>query len=371
MFSGGAFVSKHGPAMIYHGWGADTNYVVIAEDDDLEQWSDPIPAIPDVRPDQDGSRIHPGDPDAWLEGGDTYYAIFGGTALKEGTVPTYFRSSDLRRWDYLGLFLDPDLPETADDIDVSCPSFFPIGNKHMLLCISHNLGARYYLGEWKDERFTPEFHARMNWRERDFFAPESLLTPDGRRVMWAWAWVDWVGVEAPQSGIQSLPRELELPDDGVLRIRPLRELESLRAHERRQHGITVTDGVRLVPGVVGNALELAVTIRPATARRFGVLVHADRHAAGGIPVTVDLNAGTFAVGGTVATFVVQPDEPVQLRIFIDKFLIEAFADDRQAVLFSDTEGAANIHVAIFAETGEAVADVVAWDLRSIYDSPHA
>ncbi len=26
--------------------------------------------------------------------------------------------------------------------DVSCPDFFPIGNKHMLLCISHCRGAR-------------------------------------------------------------------------------------------------------------------------------------------------------------------------------------------------------------------------------------
>ena len=34
--------------------------------------------------------------------------------------------------------------------------------------------------------------------------------------------------EMDQQTIQSLPRELSLPDDGILRISPLRELESLR-----------------------------------------------------------------------------------------------------------------------------------------------
>ena len=43
-----------------------------------------------------------------------------------------------------------------------------------------------------------------------------------------WSWCNLPGV---QSGIQSLPRELSLPQDGVLRIKPLRELETLRAAE--------------------------------------------------------------------------------------------------------------------------------------------
>ena len=86
-------------------------------------------------------------------------------------------------------------------------------------------------------QFAPEFHARMNWRRsdqdifdtasRDFFAPETVLTPDGRRVMWAWLWT--VHEEIEQKSIQSLPRELSLAEDGSLIIQPLRELEDLRS----------------------------------------------------------------------------------------------------------------------------------------------
>jgi sucrose-6-phosphate hydrolase SacC (GH32 family) len=131
--------------------------------------------------------------------------------------------------------------------DVSCANFFPLGDsgKWMLLCISHSHGCRYYLGEWDTEceQFVPESHHRMNWhpagvpphrgkpphfalQHTDFFAPESLLIEDGRRVMWAW--LPTLDLALQGKTIQSLPRELSLGDDGKLRIAPLRELASLR-----------------------------------------------------------------------------------------------------------------------------------------------
>ena len=72
----------------------------------------------------------------------------------------------------------------------------------------------------------------MSWNGNNFFAPESVLTKDGRRVMWAWL----IDLPVAHCGVQSLPRELELPDDGVLRIRPLRELQSLRYDEKQEEG---------------------------------------------------------------------------------------------------------------------------------------
>ena len=222
MFSGTGFFTREGrPAIIYHGEGSGRNQIAIAEDEELEKWSAPMPLEPKVRPDQDASKVGHWDPDAWLDGGN-YYALSGGYP-GSGKQPTLFKSADLKSWEYLGLFLTKEMPDVRSDEDISCPNFFKIGNKHMLLCISHNLGCRYYLGEWKNEKFAPDFHARMNWRATDFFAPESVLTGDGRRVMWAWCNLGY-----PQSGIQCLPRELSLPADGVLRIKPIRELESLR-----------------------------------------------------------------------------------------------------------------------------------------------
>ena len=133
------------------------------------------------------------DPDCWLIG-DTYYSLSG------GENPPVLKSKDLKTWHYVGDFLQHDLPDVAIGEDVSCANFFPLGDKWMLLCIAHHQGCRYYLGDWdaEAEQFVPERHGRMNFRREfdqtifgtgdawraDFFAPESVLTPDGRRVMW-------------------------------------------------------------------------------------------------------------------------------------------------------------------------------------------
>jgi hypothetical protein len=49
-------------------------------------------------------------------------------------------------------------------------------------------------------------------------------------------------MEKIQSGIQSLPRELSLDDDGMLEIRPLRELTQLRTQQKEVENITIKSG---------------------------------------------------------------------------------------------------------------------------------
>lgn len=365
MFSGTGFFTKEGrPAIIYHGQGSGRNQVQVAEDDNLDKWSKPVAVEPKIRPGQDASFIAHWDPDCWLEG-QTYYALSGGSP-GSGKPPTLFKSPDLKNWDYLGLFLAHDMPDVQKDEDISCPNFFRIGNKRMLLCISHNMGCRYYLGDWKDEKFTPDFHARMNWHGWDFFAPESLLAPDGRRVMWAWC---NLGGDLPiQSGIQSLPRELSLPRDGVLRIKPLRELEKLRWDEKSEKNLTVRDGapVRLKE-ISGDALELKVAIRPGTARQFGVEVYCDREGKNGFPITVNPTEKALILGGMKVPFELMPGEDLVLRVFLDKNMVEVFANDRQAAVAAHKYAPDNLGVSLISNGGSMVAkEARVWRMRSIY-----
>jgi sucrose-6-phosphate hydrolase SacC (GH32 family) len=227
----------------------------------------------------------------------------------------------------------------------------------MLLTISHLLGCRYYIGEWdaQAEQFVPEKHGRMNWRREDdsigeiwedFFAPESVLTPDGRRVMWAWLANPSGSAAAIRARtILSLPRELSLPADGILRIKPLRELESLRSAPVVKENITVPCGADPPFGTVvwnpltelpGEAMEIRLTIPrdQAARKRFGFRLFGDGKT-GGLPIIIRPETGTIRVGTTEAPFAVADlpaGEDVQLRIFVDKYLVEVFANDRQAVV---------------------------------------
>ena len=152
------------------------------------------------------------------------------------------RSPDLVNWTPLHPFFEhPDLSWTTPGEDCSCPDFFKLGDKHALLCISHKVGGRLYIGTFKDERFYPEQHVRMNWPGGQFFAPESLIDGKGRRIIWAWV-TDPRTITTQQStgsGVQSLPRVLSLSPDGTLTITPAEELQALRRNHREQANLTV------------------------------------------------------------------------------------------------------------------------------------
>lgn len=347
MFSGTGFITKEGrPAAIYHGQASGRNQIAIAKDRRVSAWEKPYPVEPKTVDGTDAEMNH-WDPDCFLIG-DTYYAISG------GENPPLIKSKDLNNWTLVGDFLRHQLPDTAIGEDISCANFFPIGDKWMLLCISHPIGCRYYLGDWDaaDEQFVPETHGRMNWRRpeqsiydvvyRDFFAPESVLTPDGRRVMWAW--LATLNAAIDQKTVQSLPRELSLAEDGSLEIRPLRELETLRYDAVTLAELEVTppkrpngkNDTQRIAELNGGAFEVRITISRAEAarKRFGFQLFADENNEG-LPITIHPETGNMRVGATEAPFAVAdlPEgEDVELRIFIDKYLVEVFAGNRQAVV---------------------------------------
>ncbi len=242
-FSGTGFITKEGrPAAIYAGLSEPRHScIAIAGDNRLSSWEEPYPVLPKGGPDGKDVTLL-GDPDCFRIG-DTYYAFSAAD-----NVPLC-KSTDLADWTYVGPFLKHDMPDVAVGEDLSCANFFQLGDKWMLLCISHSMGCRYYLGDWDAaaEQFVPKTHGRMNWRRpgqsltaplyRDFFAPESVLTPDGRRVMWAWLLT--LDPQITLKTVQSLPRELSLAEDGSLHIHPLRELESLRYDHRKLDDVVV------------------------------------------------------------------------------------------------------------------------------------
>ena len=352
MFSGTALVTREDKvAAIYHGQGSGRNQIAIAADDQLSAWEQPYAVEPRL-PNGGVPEMRHWDPDAFLID-DTYYAISG------GPNPPLLRSPDLVDWEYVGDFLTHEPADVIIGEDISCPNFFPLDGRWMLLCISHPYGCRYYIGDWdaEAEQFVPEYHERMNWRRpdqgstetdyRDFFAPESLLTPDGRRVMWAWLCT----LEPPldQKSIQSLPRELSLGSDGTLRIRPLRELASLRREPVVLTDVTVSPPEAMHSGMTrrrladldGDAWEIRITLDRGQAlrKRFGLLLFATDDDEG-LPLLFQPDSRTIRLGTVEAPFAaddLDPAEDLELRVFIDKYLVEVFVCDRQALLATHTD----------------------------------
>jgi len=139
------------PTVCYHQVGQG-NAVAVALDDDLNEWkrlgSNPI--TPNTREgDEHHGKYRSWDPFGWLDG-DTYYAIFGGER------PGIVKSPTLEgQWQYVGDLFAHGVEGVSPAEDVSCPELFGLGGKDVVLCISHSLGCRYYLGEWKNNSSIP------------------------------------------------------------------------------------------------------------------------------------------------------------------------------------------------------------------------
>lgn len=370
MFSGTGFYTREGtPAMIYHGVSSGLNYIMQAEDANLDQWSDPVAIKPT---DENGvfvDEVEYWDPDIWFRN-DTYFALSG------GGDPEMMKSKDLKNWEYVDKFLHEDFSEDllgfSREEDISCANLFPIGAKWMLLCISHDLGCRYFIGDFMGDQFLPEFHARMNWRDTDwnndqpeliYFAPESLLTPDGRRVMWAWI----IDGGAP-TGVQSLPRELELPSDGILRIKPLKELESLRYNPITRENILVRkDQILPFEKFDGNAYELKIKMVSPLPEEFGVEMLADKTGNNPMKITINKGKGHVLLGNNIVPFQLSDNEDLILRVFIDKDLVEVFFNDRQAAAFRH-KIREDLNITFFTKDADLkIRNMNIWKMNSIYE----
>ncbi len=345
MYSGNCFINKDGvPTICYHQLGQG-NAMAVALDDDLNEWKklDSNPITPKTQEgDEHHGKYRSWDPFGWLEG-DTYYAIFGGE--RPGIVKSPTLGGE---WTYVGDLFAHGVEGVPLDEDVSCPELFKLGNKDVLLCISHRLGCRYYLGEWKNEQFYPESHAQMSWVDNSFFAPESLEDDKGRRIMWAWL------LDAPEfgvrwehgwSGTMSLPRVLSLGDDGQLQMDVPEEIEALRYGAfKREDFVLQSDADWAVDGIGGNSLELFIDMESAEASEYGVKVCVSPDGQEETSVFYDAVEGKLKVDTRksgpedtpktveAAPFRLKDGERLKLRVFVDKSVVEVFANSRQAVM---------------------------------------
>ncbi|MCC6728659.1 MAG: GH32 C-terminal domain-containing protein [Chthonomonadales bacterium] len=370
-FSGNAFIDKDGvPMLCWFGLEAGV-CVATAEDDDLIRWrkhpANPIIPIPKPGDPMHG-RYTVWDPYLWLDDG-VYRCLLGGNRLPNGKDTLYLcRSNDLVHWEPVGPFYEHADPGwTGEDEDCSCPDFFRLGDRWALLCISHRVGARVYVGRREGERFLPERHVRMNWPGGMFFAPESLRAADGRRIFWAWVTDPRVrpAQNATGSGTMSLPRELSLAPDGTPRIAPARETEALRRRRHAANPVDLPDGEDVtLRGIRGDCLEIAVEIAVGTAREVGLKVRCAPDGSEETAIWYDAERGVlrmdmshsslsdevtygqppFASYGFQraadnpkpytrfeAPLALAPGEPLRLRVYLDRPMVEAFANDRQCV----------------------------------------
>ncbi len=187
------------------------------------------------------------DPKVWKHG-DTYYMVCGASRENKAQALLY-RSEDMFHWTFFNV-----LAESRGEWGYmwECPDFFPMGDKYVLMFSPMGAGERtvvYMVGDFDygTGKFTSRTNGEIDWGF-DYYAPQSFVAPDGRRLIAAWAncW-DWMpffkdwgpAYKEGWCGSYNIVREVRMTADGVLAFVPVKELEALRTEENKQEQLTV------------------------------------------------------------------------------------------------------------------------------------
>ena len=333
---------------------------------------------------QGGSTIDFRDPKVWRDPTGTFYAVVGNrTADGSGAILLY-RWIENSKWEFVHTL---DASHNQYGKMWECPDFFPLDGKQVLITSPQEMspiGLEFHAGNGTVcliGEYSPDGgFARQNVQAidygLDFYAPQTVETPDGRRIMIAWM-QNWDTVNAkPYNcrwfGQMTLPRELSVKD-GRLIQNPVRELEAYRRRWVTHRNIPVSGEINL-PGVQGRVLDMTVTIRPTGPdlyRWFRIRVAKDGQHETIIRYRPD--QGTLKLDRIrsglphdivhTRSFLVWPrDGELKLRIILDRFSVEVFVNDGEQAASAVIYTRQSADAITFEAGGSALINVEKYDL---------
>ena len=156
------------------------------------------------------------------------------------------------------------------------------------------------------------------------------------------------------------PRVLTLQDDH-LRQDPIPELAARRSSEWTRRAIPVTAGERVTMKADSNCLEISARFAPTASGRVGVCLLVSDKTEETVRVWYDAASDQFGIDGGVRFSGQGPaynpaGKPVELRIFLDRQLVEVFVNGQSCTTATLTATPSGHGVALFAEETNAVCE---------------
>lgn len=430
VYSGTTLVEDNRVIAMYHGTLAG-NMVAVSEDPLLLNWEKVRgEAVIPLHSNSGFSLPYSVfDPCIWKKDG-IYYSLSGGRVYNgPGGNPVranfLFRSKDLSRWEYLHEFVDDDRFTLVGD-DGACPYFWPIGDRYILNFFSHMSGGQYLLGDYdkENDKFIVTSAGKYNQgavSPGGVHAPSA--TPDGKGNVIIMFNMNPAKQTDGWNQIMSLPRRLTLISKDVIGQEPAADLSPLHFGGKKLEGVKLPANKEIVlKGIKGNAMEIDAEIdmlssqvvelnvlrSPDKEEFTRIVIYKDRGFSKGLDYksgdgTVMMPADllvaltgqkSYAQGSRsqqslisiesdqssilpdvrlrppeTGSFQLDPGENINLRIFIDKSIVEVFVNGKQCVAVRVYPGRDDsVGVSLKAHGREALLKSLdAWQMKSIYD----
>lgn len=314
----------------------------------------------------------------------------------------FYESTDLKTWRFLSHF-----GPTGDTTKVwECPALVRVpiqnepGKSRWVLFISAGhpqpgyVGMQYFVGNFDGTTFTldpenpkptaPAVANVVDWG-KDYYAaiqfnhlPASQSNPI--LIGWTnnWAYAGSLPT-TPFKGAMSLPRQISLKRTAAglqLVQQPISAVNALRGAAQKLAGVRLSNRQEVFTKTTDNAYELTLDLVPGNAQSAGIRLAKGtneetvlRYANGKLQLDRRRsgNVGFHKSFPSVEEAPLTPQNGViKLRIFVDKSLVEVFANDGERVITDQifpTENAGGIE--LFAEGGTAeFRNVVLWPMKA-------
>ncbi len=238
-FSGTAVSSEQGHVLVYTGCahGKQNQCLAIGDGKNYVKF-DANPILSKSALPQGYSDVDFRDPKLWKTKETWYLAAGIRNPEKKGEV-ILFSSPNLKDWTYESVLLSFD---GTNGQMLECPDVFMLEDQPMLICSPQNMHAQgyefhnghnsvYVPGHLNQSLETSQFfqnEARQLDYGLDFYAPQTTLLEDGRRVLMGWmsSWsAPILSSSQNWTSQMTLPRELSFRQ-GRLIQKPIREIEN-------------------------------------------------------------------------------------------------------------------------------------------------
>jgi len=285
------------------------------------------------------------DPKVWKHK-DTYYMVCGASRAGKAQALLY-RSEDMLHWTFFNV-----LAESRGEWGYmwECPDFYPMGDKYVLMVSPMGAGERtvvYMVGDFDYEtgKFSYQLSGEIDWGH-DYYAPQSFVAPDGRRLITAWAncwdwmpfWKDWgPSYKEGWCGSFNIVREVPKTEDGTLRFLPIKELESIRTDEKRLEQLVLGEEETEVKAGDGVSFEIKFRIDLENTDADALLLYLRCGDQRKTVCTFDFrnaelsvdrnNSDGWSVGVSHSTMYLKGKKELDVHIFYDQSSVEIFTDD--------------------------------------------
>lgn len=290
------------------------------------------------------------DPKIWKQN-DKYYILVANRREDGNGQILKYSSINLKDWIFEGVMFSSE--EKIGNM-WECPDYFKLDNKQILIISPQDMmakklkyhsgnGSIYLVSKEDSNSFEPENIDTIDFGI-DFYAPQTLETLDGRRIMIAWM-QSWDVPSYPSDfewcGMMTFPRELTLSDNNIIQ-NPAKEIENYWENEIIYKDETVC-GKNNFAGINGRSIDLTLRLRNLFCDVFEIQLakHEDTY----ISIELDIRKGlltfdrkyTQCIRDIVNERKVEIDtkhNEASLRILLDLYSIEIFIDNGRKVLTS-------------------------------------